>query len=85
MPANAVIFALDGILIGAGDLVMLGRLMVAAAAVFLPVAVVVTVSDPGIGWIWAALAVFMAARLVGMTWRYLDGGWADTANGVSTA
>ena len=85
MPANGVIFALDGILIGAGDLVMLGRLMVAAAAVFLPVAVVVTVSDAGIGWIWAALAVFMAARLVGMTWRYVDGGWADTANGVSTA
>ncbi len=80
MPANGIIFALDGILIGAGDLVMLGRLMMGAAAAFVPVAVIVTVRDAGIGWIWFALGVFMAARLVGMTWRYLDGGWATSAS-----
>ncbi len=84
MPANGVIFALDGILIGAGDLVMLGRLMVGAAAVFVPVAIVVTMTGAGIGWIWGALAVFMAARLVGMTWRYVSGGWVDDPPEVST-
>jgi Na+-driven multidrug efflux pump len=77
-PVNAVVFALDGVLIGAGDQRYLAWAMVAAAAVFVPVAVSVRLLDLGIGWLWAALTVLMAARLVALMGRFLSGGWAVT-------
>src|SRR5690606_20934643 len=63
-PLNAVAFVLDGLLIGAGDLAYLARAMVGAAVAFTAAAVGVRLLDLGIGWLWAALGVFMSARAV---------------------
>ena len=75
LPINGVVFALDGVLIGAGDLRYLARAMLAAAAVFVPLAVGVRISGAGIGWLWGALVVFMVARLAGLMIRFVGSRW----------
>ncbi len=75
LPINGVVFALDGVLIGAGDLRYLARAMIAAAAVFVPLAVAVRISGAGIGWLWGALVVFMVARLAGLMIRFVGSRW----------
>jgi len=77
-PVNGLVFVLDGLLIGAGDLRFLAWAMVAALAVFLPCAAVVLRLDLGIGWLWAALYVFMVARLVALGLRFAGDRWAVT-------
>lgn len=74
-PVNAVVFVLDGVLIGAGDLRFLAWAMVAAAVAFAPAAVAVRLLDLGIGWLWAAIALLMAARLVFLVARWRGGAW----------
>lgn len=74
-PVNGLVFVLDGLLIGAGDLRFLAWAMVAALAVFLPLALAVVRLDLGIGWLWAALFVFTLARLAGLGGRFLSGRW----------
>ncbi len=75
-PVNAVVFVLDGVLIGAGDQRFLAGAMVLALLAFLPVAGLVLVADLGIGWLWAALVVLMLARLVALTTRFRGTAWA---------
>ena len=75
LPVNGVVFALDGVLIGAGDLRYLAWAMVAAAGVFAPLAVGVGLAGAGIGWLWGALAIFMVARLAGVAGRFAGGRW----------
>jgi len=75
VPAG-VVFTLDGILIGAGDLRFLARAMVGALALFAPCAVAVAVLDVGIGWLWAALGLMFVARLVPLLRRFQRGRWA---------
>ena len=77
-PVNGVVFALDGILIGAGDLRFLARAMWISAAAFVPLAVLIVVYDVGIGWLWAALTLFMVARLVTLWLRYRTDRWLIT-------
>ena len=71
-PAAAVVFALDGILIGAGDTRFLAWAMVAALAVFVPLAFVAT----DLTGLWAALDVLMVARLVTAGARFAGRRWA---------
>lgn len=75
LPINGAAFALDGVLIGAGDLRYLAGAMTAASLVFVPLAVGVRIADLGVGWLWGALAVFMAARLAGVGLRFAGSGW----------
>ena len=75
-PVNAVVFVLDGLLIGAGDLRYLARAMVFAAAVFVVCAGVVLTTGAGLGWLWAAIGAFMVARLVPLGGRWASDGWA---------
>jgi putative MATE family efflux protein len=75
LPINGVVFALDGVLIGAGDLRYLAGAMIAASVVFVPLVVGVRLAGADIGWVWGALVVFMAARLVGVTLRFVGTGW----------
>jgi putative MATE family efflux protein len=75
-PLNGYVFTLDGILIGAGDLSFLAWAMVAALVVFVPAAVSVLAYGGGLGWLWAALLVFMAARAVALGLRFAGAGWA---------
>jgi putative MATE family efflux protein len=75
-PVNAVVFVLDGVLIGAGDLRYLAWAMVGAAALFVPVALAVNLLDLGIGSLWAAIGLLMVARLVALWARWRGAGWA---------
>lgn len=75
-PLNAVVFVLDGVLIGAGDLRYLAWAMTVAAVAFVPAAVGVRLLDLGIGWLWAAITLLMVARLVTLAVRWRAGGWA---------
>jgi Na+-driven multidrug efflux pump len=74
-PINGVVFALDGLLIGAGDQRYLARTMVLSLACFVPVAASVLVFDLGIGWLWAAIAVLMTARLATALTRWRGTAW----------
>ena len=77
-PLNGLVFALDGILIGAGDMAYLAKAMVAAALLFVPIAVGVRLVDAGIGALWAGLWVLMAARAALLLARFRSGRWAVT-------
>ncbi len=74
-PVNGVVFALDGVLIGAGDMRFLAVAMAGAAAVFVPLAMWVMAADAGIGWLWGAMWALMAARLVALLWRFAGSRW----------
>lgn len=77
-PINGVVFVLDGLLIGAGDLGYLAFAMVIGFVVFAPAALAVVVLGLGIGWLWAALVLFMVSRLVTLLIRWHGGRWAVT-------
>ncbi len=76
-PINGVVFALDGILIGAGDLWFLAKGMVAAFAAFGAAAFAVVRTDAGLGWLWGALWIFMIVRMVPLVIRWRNGHWLD--------
>jgi putative MATE family efflux protein len=80
-PVNAVVFVLDGVLIGAGDLRYLAGAMLGALAVFLPAALAVAAFDLSLPALWGALTLLMAARLAAVTWRFAGGRWAVTGPG----
>jgi putative MATE family efflux protein len=76
-PANGAVFALDGILIGAGDTRFLMYSMLAAAfGVFVPVALLSLAFDWGIVGVWAGLVGLIAVRLVTCAWRFSSRRWA---------
>ena len=77
-PVSGLVFALDGILIGAGDQRFLAVAMAAAFAFYLPFAIAVDVTSAGIGWLWAAMLLFMAARGWGLYRRFDGDRWAVT-------
>lgn len=74
-PICGAVFALDGILIGAGDQRYLARAMAGAAAVFVAGAAAVLAAGAGLGWLWLALTAFMAARLAPLWRRYRSDAW----------
>jgi putative MATE family efflux protein len=78
MPANGAVFALDGILIGAGDTRFLMWGMLAAAAVYVPVALLALDQGWGIQGVWAGLAGLIAVRLVTCGARFASSRWALT-------
>jgi putative MATE family efflux protein len=76
-PLAGVVFALDGVLIGAGDVRYLRNLsIVAAAGAFLPAIWTAYALDLGLGGIWAGLTLFIVVRLVAMLLRVGSGRWA---------
>jgi putative MATE family efflux protein len=75
-PVNAVVFVLDGLLIGAGDLRFLAGAMAGAAAVFVVAGGAVLATGAGIGWLWAAIGTFMVGRLVPLAARWAGDRWA---------
>jgi Na+-driven multidrug efflux pump len=78
MPANGVVFALDGILIGAGDTRFLMWGMLAAAAVYIPVALLALADGWGIRGVWFGLAGLIAVRLITCGARFMGSRWALT-------
>src|SRR5690606_14178876 len=77
-PVNAVVFVLDGVLIGTGDQRFLAVAMVVAAAVFVPAAVAVGALDLGIGALWGAIGLLMLTRGVALAWRFAGDAWQVT-------
>lgn len=79
LPLAGVVFALDGVLIGAGDVRYLRNLtIVAALGGFLPAIWLAYALDLGLGGIWAGLTLFVVIRLVALLLRLRNGGWAVT-------
>jgi putative MATE family efflux protein len=77
LPLGGIAFALDGVLIGAGDVRFLRNLtLVAALGFFLPLTWLAHVAGWGLTGVWAALAAFMLVRLVGLLLRMRGTGWA---------
>ena len=75
-PLGAAAFALDGILIGAGDTRYLMWSMLAASAIFVVLAVLALSLDWGVVGVWAALTVLIAARLAFLGPRFVRRRWA---------
>ena len=78
MPFNGAVFALDGILIGAGDTRFLMWGMLAAAAVYVPIALLTLRLDWGIVGVWWGLVALIAIRLVTCGGRFASSRWALT-------
>jgi putative MATE family efflux protein len=71
-PVAAVVFALDGILIGAGDTRYLAAAMVVAFVVFLPI----VLPAETVAVVWLALDVLMLVRLATLGGRFARRRWA---------
>jgi putative MATE family efflux protein len=76
-PIAGVVFALDGVLLGAGDAAFLRNATIGSAVVgFLPL----IWASLGFGWglagIWTGLSLFMVLRLVSLLVRWRSGRWA---------
>jgi len=77
-PLNGIVFALDGILIGAGDLRFLAYAMWVASMVLVAGAFSVLWLDLGIGWLWGAIGAWMLVRAATLTWRFATESWQIT-------
>lgn len=75
-PANGVVFVLDGVLIGAGDLAFLAWAMVGASLVLVAGAVAVLSAGAGVIWLWVALGAWVLARLIPLLCRFRSRAWA---------
>jgi putative MATE family efflux protein len=75
-PAGAVVFALDGILIGAGDARYLaGAMVFAGLCVFVPISLLALHFDWGLTGVWWGLNALMVARLATLGVRFASGRW----------
>jgi putative MATE family efflux protein len=76
-PICGVVFALDGVLLGAGDAAfMRNSTLLAAIAGFLPLIWAAWIFEWGLAGIWTGLAAFMVVRLVAVLSRTRSGRWA---------
>jgi putative MATE family efflux protein len=76
-PVGALVFALDGILLGAGDTRYLAWAMAfSALGVFVPIALLSLRLDWGVIGVWWGLNALMAARLLTIGTRFLGRRWA---------
>ena len=77
LPFAGVVFALDGVLLGAGDAAFLRTATLASAVLgFLPLIWLSLVFGWGLAGIWSGLAAFILLRLVFVTTRAVSGRWA---------
>jgi putative MATE family efflux protein len=78
-PVAGVVFAIDGVLLGAGDAAFLRTSTLAAAVLgFLPLIWASLAFGWGLAGIWSGLAAFMLIRLVAVGLRVRSGRWAVT-------
>ncbi|SDE16383.1 putative efflux protein, MATE family [Blastococcus fimeti] len=84
-PLAGVVFALDGVLMGAGDVGYLRTLTIGSAVVgFLPLSLLSGPLDWGLAGVWTGLCLFIALRLVGVLVRVAGDRWL-TAPATVTA
>ena len=76
LPVAGVVFALDGVLIGAGDVGFLRTItIVAAVFAFAPLNLAALHWHWGLDGIWAGLTAFIVVRFAGMIWRVRGDRW----------
>ncbi len=76
LPIAGIVFALDGVLLGAGDAKFMRNATLASALVgFLPLIWLSLVFGWGLFGIWSGLTTFMVLRLVFVGWRAFSGRW----------
>jgi putative MATE family efflux protein len=77
LPFAGVVYALDGVLIGAGDVAFLRNVtIVAALAGFLPAIWLAYALGLGLGGVWAGLGLFTMVRFVMLIARWRSARWA---------
>ncbi len=75
-PVAGVVFALDGVLMGAGDVAWLRTVTIAAALVgFLPLSLLSGRLDWGLPGVWTGLTLFVVLRLVAVGRRVAGDKW----------
>jgi putative MATE family efflux protein len=75
-PLAGVVFALDGVLMGAGDVGYLRTLTIGAAVLgFLPLSLLAGPLGWGLPGVWTGLCLFIALRLVGVLGRVAGDRW----------
>ena len=76
LPIAGIVFALDGVLLGAGDAAFMRTATVISALIgFLPLIWLSLALDWGLAGIWSGLTTFIVLRLVFVGWRALSGRW----------
>ena len=79
LPFAGVLFALDGVLLGAGDATFMRNVAVVSAVVgFLPLIWLSLKFGWGLAGIWAGLSAFIGLRLIFGCLRVLSGRWGVT-------
>ena len=77
-PLSGVVFALDGVLIGAGDTRWLAWAQIAVLIAFLPAAWLVLANSWSIDALWWALGWFLLMRALLLVWRARGSAWLVT-------
>ncbi len=78
-PVNGAVFALDGILIGAGDTrFLMWGMLAASLGAFVPIALASLAFDLGIVGVWVGLVSLIVVRLITCGLRFRSGRWAVT-------
>ncbi|MGV0579719.1 MATE family efflux transporter [Mycolicibacterium elephantis] len=76
LPVAGIVFALDGVLLGAGDAKFMRNATLTSALVgFLPLIWLSLAFGWGLLGIWAGLSTFMVLRLAFVGWRAFSGRW----------
>jgi putative MATE family efflux protein len=82
LPIAGIVFALDGVLLGAGDAKFMRNATLASALVgFLPPIWLSLAFGWGLAGIWSGLTTFMVLRLVFVGWRAFSGRWLVAGTG----
>ena len=77
-PLAGITFALDGVLIGAGDMRFLAIAQTIVMVLFLPAAWLVFINGWGLDGIWWAMAWFLLVRAIILGWRARGSTWLVT-------
>lgn len=76
LPVAGMVFALDGVLLGAGDAKFMRNATLTSALLgFLPMIWLSLIFGWGLVGIWSGLSTFMVLRLVFVGWRAFSGRW----------
>jgi Na+-driven multidrug efflux pump len=83
-PLAGVVFALDGVLMGAGDVGYLRTVTIGAALVgFVPLSLLAVPLGWGLAGVWTGLTLFIALRLVGVLVRVAGDRWLQAPETVT--
>ena len=84
-PLAGVVFALDGVLMGAGDVAYLRTVTIGSALVgFLPLSLLALPLSWGLPGIWTGLCLFIGLRLVAVLVRVAGDRWLTAPATVGT-